>query len=182
MDILWINHLCFPVGQLGIFHQKANVPKSQKPYSCTNSSWLLQAKVLDVAVYDGVCSKNWLQTARSWKIGGEMRRAIVVAVSCGSGFSVQFSMFPDALACPLRSQVGMPRLSVVIFFLLESALSFRNPETLCEALLGTCAITRQRFLSPIWHKLSVAHLPKFQARMYSTFLGSNCQIWQFQLP
>ena len=78
-----------------------------------------------------------------------MRRAIVVAVSCGSGFSVQFSMFPDALACPLRSQVGMPRLSVVIFFLLESALSFRNPETLCEALLGTCAITRQRFLSPI---------------------------------
>ena len=98
-----------------------------------------------------------------------MRRAIVVAVSCGSGFSVQFSMFPDALACPLRSQVGMPRLSVVIFFLLESALSFRNPETLCEALLGTCAITRQRFLSPIWHKLSVAHLPKFQARMYSTY-------------
>ena len=110
-----------------------------------------------------------------------MRRAIVVAVSCGSGFSVQFSMFPDALACPLRSQVGMPRLSVVIFFLLESALSFRNPETLCEALLGTCAITRQRFLSPIWHKLSVAHLPKFQARMYSTFLGSNCQIWEISI-
>ena len=113
----------------------------------------------------GVCSKKWLQTARSWKIGGEMRRAIIVAVSCGSGFSVQFSMFPDALACPLRSQVGMPRLSVVIFFLLESALSFRTPETLCEALLGTCAITRQRFLSPIWHKLSVTHLPKFQALM-----------------
>ena len=78
-----------------------------------------------------------------------MRRAIVVAVSCGSGFSVQFSMFPDALACPLRYQVGMPRLSVVIFFLLVRVCTVSqkpSPEILCEALLDICAITMRRFL------------------------------------